>query len=52
MSFAIRRIFPSFSKTKILFSSRNTMLVGEDNPSIAASTFKEVSVTEGWAYIV
>jgi hypothetical protein len=40
---------PSFSNNKILFSSKNAILVGDDNPSKTDSAVRLGSVIEGCA---
>ena len=42
-------ILPSFSKNKILFSSKNAIPVGDDNPSKTNSDVKRGSLIEGCA---
>jgi len=43
------RTLPSFSNNKILFSSKNAILVGDDNPSKTNSAVKLGTLIEGCA---
>jgi hypothetical protein len=47
--FEMSRTVPSFSSNRILFSSKNAILVGDDNPSKTNSAVRLGSLTEGCA---
>jgi hypothetical protein len=52
MPFDIRLTVPSFSKTKILLSSKNAMLVGKDMPPVMSSALRFGSLIVACAYDV